>query len=209
MAGRRSSIMAVAAAVALFAAACGSSGGTGSGGGSSASGRGSTTTTDGAPGTLDSATVLDAGTGSALKAYVAGLGPVWRQVRLANRAAADEARIASSGDFPALAADSRTVALHLGRAVAAARNMHVAPGLARPHADLVRALAVGRRMAGRLATLYDHIGPDARRDYRRNVLPLEKRSLRLANRWYGFMQGAMLAEHVREPRFIGHLFDWT
>jgi glucose/arabinose dehydrogenase len=208
MAGTRATLIAAAAAAALAAAGCGgATSGSGSGTGTPHTAASQPPSQNTTTETLESATVV--GSGSQLKAYLTGLAPMRKQIVLANRAAAHEANIASSGDYPALAADSRSVATYLGRAAAAARRMHVAQGLERPHADLVRSLVVGRRMASRLAALYEHIGPGSPAEYRHHVRPLEKLSLRLGNRWYGFMQGAMAAENIREPGWVGHLYDWT
>ena len=41
------------------------------------------------------------------------------------------------------------------------------------------------------------------------VLPLEKRSVRLGNRWLKPTTEAMLTSGVMPPGWIGHLFDWT
>jgi hypothetical protein len=212
MARRRPSLIAAAAAAALIAAGCGGGGAGGAGSGSAAAASHPNGSTQAGPPTsltVTSVTDVQPDARSETKRYLAGLAPVRQEARLADRAADHEASIAPSGDYAALAADSRTVAAHLGRAAAAARRMQVPQGLERAHADLVSALAVGRQMALRLAALYEHIGPDASRQYRRHVLPLEKRSLRLANRWYVFLQVDMAAGNVREPGWVGHLFDWT
>jgi hypothetical protein len=212
MTGKRPSLIAAAAVAGLIATGCGGAASAGSNG-QSTSHDGVSTQSQAPPagslGTLGSVTTVDPGSTSQLKRYFAELAPVRREVQLANRAADHEASIASSGDYAALAADSRSVQLHLRRAVAAARRMEIPQGLERPHANLVRAFTVGGLMAGRLASLYDHIGPGSPAEYRHHVRPLEKLSLRLGNRWYAFMQGAMAAEDVQEPGWMGHLFDWT
>ena len=166
-------------------------------------------TSGGSAVTLESATVLGADIGDEMRAYLRALQPARREVRQANRAADHEASIASSGDFPALAADSRSVQLHLARAAAAARRVRPPKGLEEAHSDLVRAFTVGGRMAGRLAALYDHIGPGSDREYAHRVVPLEKRALRLGNRWYSVASPAMVVAEVREPSWIDHLFDWS
>lgn len=206
MRGRRSFLVAAAAA-ALAAAGCGGAAAAGTSGAATSHPAGSAPANS--LGTLKSVTVVPAGPHSQLRRYLRQLAPMCEQVRLANRAAAHEASIASSGDYAALAADSRAVKARLGRAAAAARRVPAPQGLEGPHANLVRSLVTGQRMAGRLAALYEHIGPESKREYRHQVLPLEKRSLRLANLWYAFMQGAMAAENVDEPGWMGHLFDWT
>ena len=203
----RGSFVLTAVAAALVAAGCGGTTAGGTSGGAASHPGGSTPAES--LGTLKSATVVDSGTVAELPRYLRQLAPMREQVRLANRAAAHEVSIATSGDYAALAADSRTVEAHLARAAAAARRVPVPQGLERQHANLVRSLVIGQRMAGRLAVLYEHIGPDSNREYHTQVLPLEKRSLRLANRWYAFMQGAMAAENIDEPGWMGHLFDWT
>jgi hypothetical protein len=212
MTGRAPSLIAAAAVAVLITAGCGGSSAASSAGVSLASHAQSSAQPpppDSSQTTLKSVTVVGSGTGPQLKRYLADLAPVRKQIQVANHAAHHEASIASSGDYAALAADSRTVAVHLGRAAAAARRVEAPQGLERAHANLVRALATGRTMATRLATLYLHIGPGSPREYKQHVLPLEKLSVRLANHWYRPMQVAMTVGNVREPGWVGHLFDWT
>jgi hypothetical protein len=212
MARRAASLIAGAAVAALITAGCGGSSAAGSAGVSVTSHPHSSPQApppDSSQTTLKSVTVLGSDTGPQVKRYLADLAAVRQQIQIANRAAGHEVSIASSGDYPALAADSRTVATHLGRAAGAARRVQAPQGLERAHANLVRALTTGRRMADRLAVLYLHIGPGSPREYKQHVLPLEKLSVRLANHWYRPMQVAMTVGNVREPGWVGHLFDWT
>ena len=59
------------------------------------------------------------------------------------------------------------------------------------------------------AVLYERIGPNSKHDYDTQVVPLEKRTLRLANRWYGPTAHMMKDLHVRMPGWVDHLFDWS
>jgi hypothetical protein len=209
--------LALLAAAALAAAGCGSTQGTGSASRPAAprSHSAATTTTpeptssslDGL--TLQSVTTLDSDIRQQMQRYLGDLQTVRTEVTLANRAAAHEASISSSGDYAALAADSRNVARHLARATELTRRVQPPHGLERAHARLVRAFALGQQMATRLATLYDHIGPDSQREFREQVRPLERRSLRCANVWYSQAAAAMAAGNIRSPKWIDHLFDWS
>jgi hypothetical protein len=211
--------LAILAAAAVVATGCGSTQGAGSGTepgharphttttGTTATTSPPTTSLDGL--TLQSVTTLDADIGSQMKRYLRDLGRIRAEVRLADQAADHEASIASSGDFSAMAADSAEVERHLARATVLARRVKAPPGLEHAHANLVRAFAVGRRMAARLSSVFEHIGPDSQRAYRERVRPLERRSLRFANLWYAQAAAAMAAGNIHPPKWIDHLFDWS
>ena len=211
---RTSSLIAAASAAALIAAGCGAAGSAGSSGPASAPARHAQSQQTQPPpdtslGTVKSVTLLDANIRQEMKRYLTDLAPMRHEVQLANRAAHHATTIASSGDFPALAADTRRVELHLTRAVADARRVHPPSGLGPAHANLVRSFQVGERMAARLAALYDNIGPDSNGQYRHQVLPLEKRAVRLGNAWLGQALPAMSAATIREPAWVEHLYDWS
>jgi hypothetical protein len=204
---RKHTYLAAGAAAALIAAGCGSGGAGAASSAGPGSQRQSTTATT--VDKLQSVTTLDADIGAQMRRYLTALAPVHHEVMLANQAARHAKAISSSGDFTAMAADSRQIEAHLARAAAAARRVSPPDGLGPAHAHLVRALLVGRTMAARLTHLYTHIGPSSQQEYRKDVLPLEKRAVRLGDGWFGPAAAAMAAGDVNPPKWIDHLLDWS
>jgi hypothetical protein len=140
---------------------------------------------------------------------MSGLRRAWGEVRLANGLAHSELKLASSGNFSALAATSHQVGRHLARAAALARAVTPPAGLSRAHADLVRALVVGTQMADRSVPFFQHMGPGSKREYIRRVLPLEKRAVRFGNAWYTPTETRMESAGLSMPKWVDHLFDWS
>ena len=140
--------------------------------------------------------------------YLRALGPMHREVALANAAAHEEAHVAGS-DPAAAGRLSARVSHHLARASRLAARVKPPAQLERAHASLVRAYAIGSRMAMRLSVLLQHLGPSSQRDYKRRVLPLEKHSVRLGNTWYGPTARMLKDLHVRQPGWFNGLFNWS
>jgi hypothetical protein len=198
--------LSTAVVVVVLAAGCGHAAASGS----SASHATTTQTSTAATGDdVDSTAVSASARRRSVRRYLKDLHPVWREIARVNVASHHAVKISGSGNFPAMAATTRQMARHLARAAALARAITPPPGLKRAHADLTRAFAVGNRMARRLSVLYDHIGPDSQQKYHNQILPLEKRAVRLGNRWLQPTTEAMLSSGVVPPGWIDHLFDWS
>ena len=202
-------------AAVLVLAACGSSAAARSGGGSSGTTHRSETQATSQPPpqtSTDDASSMElvgVATSQDMRDYLAALRPVSREIARANVAGHREVQLSGSGDFAGMAAASRQVSRHVHRAAVLTERITPPQMLEQPHRDLARSFSVGSRMALRLAVLYEHIGPNSKHDYDTQVVPLEKRTLRLANRWYGPTAHMMKDLHVRMPGWVDHLFDWS
>jgi hypothetical protein len=144
-----------------------------------------------------------------MRGYLRALAAIRGEIARANASAHHEAQLAGAADFAAAAVESARVSRDLTRAAKLAARITPPADLERAHADLVRALAVGSRMANRLSRDFAHFGQPAAYDIKRHVVPLEKVTVRLANRWYARVQYDLRLTGVGQPRWIDGMFNWS
>jgi hypothetical protein len=144
-----------------------------------------------------------------MKEYLHALAGIHGEIAQANASAHHEAQLAGEGDFAAASVESARVSRDLVRAAKQAARITPPADLDRAHARLVRALVTGSRMANRLSRDFAHFGQAAAYDIKRHVVPLEKVTVRLANRWYMPMQHDLSLTNVKQPRWIDGMFNWS
>jgi hypothetical protein len=144
-----------------------------------------------------------------MKGYLHALAGIRGEIAQANASAHHEAQLAGEGDFAAASVESARVSRHLVRAAKRASRITPPADLDRAHASLVRALVTGSRMANRLSRDFAHFGQAAAYDIKRHVVPLEKVTVRLANRWYLTEQHDLRLTNVKQPRWIDGMFNWS
>jgi hypothetical protein len=209
----RTSTIAVLASLSL-AAGCGSSS-TGASGHSVAPHPSTASTRDATTGqTAGGSTTSDLQLASVtasqdMRAYLHALAAIRGDIARANASAHHEAQLAGAADFAAAAVESARVSRDLIHAAKLAARITPPADLEHAHARLVAALVIGSRMAHRLSRDFAHFGGPAAYDIKRQVLPLEKLTVRLANRWYAPTQRDLALTGVRQPRWIDGMFDWS
>jgi hypothetical protein len=195
-------------ALVLSAAACGGTTGLASPTSTTTTAPTATTTPTATPATTAS-TTPQAETATTLRrqlvSYLAAFGGVRAEITAANHAAAQMTSDTNAGNYDGAAIYADEVARHLAAAHVRAAAIHP-PGLLRPsHADFVRMLSLGSRMAQRMATDFRTRNAS---DLKQHVLPMQTQARRLANGWYHDVAGTYLVTGHQPPHWLLGLMTW-